>query len=293
MLAGCAMIAAAGAWWVGGAIAGDASPVSAPPDAHVLTEAARAGKHVRIDGPHGAIHVWIPQSYRPETGATIIYVHGYYDDADTSYVGHRLPEQFAMSALNAMFIVPEAPAQTKVPVNYPNLSELIRLAEDKTGLSRGMALTAAVGHSGAYRTINSWLDEPLLDQVVMIDAMYANEEVMEAWLRASPQHRLITVGEDTLQWNEQLVRDIPDALVVDRVPPTYDTWPPEAKTAKLVYVRAQYYHMPLVTDGIVLPALLRMLPVELLGDEPWQQPLGAMPPLPDAAIDAGADAPAD
>src|SRR6185503_9482402 len=171
-----------------------------------------------------------------------------------------------------------------VPVNYPNLSELIRLVEDKTGLSRGMALTAAVGHSGAYRTINAWLDEPLLDQVVLIDGNYANEEILEAWLRASPQHRLITVGEDTLAWNEQLLRDMPDAFVIDRVPPTYDTWPAEAKRAQLVYVRAQYYHMPLVTDGIVLPAVLRMLPVELLGDQPWQQPLGAMPVRPDAAV---------
>lgn len=286
------MLAAACVWWLGGAIAGDA-PVAPAPDAHVLTEAARAGRHVRIDGPRGAVHVWIPQSYRPETGATILYIHGYYDDADTAYVGHRLPEQFAASALNAMFIVPEAPSFTKVPVNYPNLSELLRLVEDRTGVLRGMALTAAVGHSGAYRTISAWLDEPLLDEVVLIDGMYGNEEVMEAWLRASPRHRLVSVGEDTLVWNEQLVRDMPEAFVVDRVPPTYDTWPAEAKTARLVYVRAQYFHMPLVTDGIVLPAVLRLLPVELLADQPWQHPLGAMPTLPDAAIDAPSDAPRD
>jgi hypothetical protein len=286
-LATCGLVAAAGVWWIGGALAGDAALVAPPADAHVLTEAARAGRHVRIDGPRGAIHVWIPPSFRPETGATILYVHGYYDDADTAYIGHRLPEQFAMSALNAMFIVPEAPYMQKVPINYPSLSELLRLVEEKTGVTRGMALTAAVGHSGAYRTINAWLDEPLLEQVVLIDGMYANEEVMEAWLRASPVHRMITVGEDTLQWNEQLLRDMPDTFVVDRVPPTWDTWPAEARTAKSVYVRAQYYHMPLVTDGIVLPAVLRLLPVELLGDEPWQQPLGAMPPLPDAALDAG------
>ena len=48
-------------------------------------------------------------------------------------------------------------------------------------------------------------------------------------------------------------------------------------------------HMPLVTDGIVLPSLLRLLPVELLADEPWQLPLGSLPPLPDAAVDAPAD----
>src|SRR5688500_7690887 len=57
VLVACGVIAAAGMWWIGGAIAGDA-PVAPSPDAHVVTEAARTGRHVRIDGPRGAIHVW-------------------------------------------------------------------------------------------------------------------------------------------------------------------------------------------------------------------------------------------
>ena len=51
--------------------------------------------------------------------------------------------------------------------------------------------------------------------------------------------------------------------------------------------------MPLVMDGIVLPSLLRLLPVELLATEPWQQPLGAMPPYPDASLDAPTDGTTD
>jgi hypothetical protein len=283
----------AGLCWLGGAIAGDAVR-AAPPDAmHPLTAAVAAGRHFRIDGPHGPIHVWIPPSYHAETGATIVYLHGYWDDADSAWTGHHLPEQFAMSSLNAMFIEPEAPSAVHPPVNYPSLSEVLRIVEEQTGVPRGMALTAVVGHSGAFRTIAAWIDEPLVDQLVMIDAMYANEELIEAWFRSSPRHRLITVGEDTLQWNEQLTRDLSDVLVIDRVPPTWDTWPPEAKTARIVYIRSQYAHMPLVMDGIVLPSVLRLLPVELLGDEPWQQPLGAMPIPPDAAVDAPVDTPSD
>jgi len=290
LVAGLGVLACLAVW----SIAGDApKPAPVPADAHPLTIAAQAGRHVRIDGPRGAIHVWIPPGYHADTGATIVYIHGYFDDADSAFIGHHLAEQFAMSALNAMFIVPEAPMAQKTPINYPNLSELLRIVETETGVSRGMALTAVVGHSGAFRTIDSWLDEPLIEYFVMIDAMYANEEMIEAWYRASPRHHLITVGEDTLQWNEQFVRDIPETLVIDRVPPTYDTWPPEARTSRSVYIRAQFWHMPLVTDGIVLPSLLRLLPVELLGDEPWKQPLGALPPQPDAAIDAPVDAPGD
>jgi hypothetical protein len=66
-------------------------------------------------------------------------------------------------------------------------------------------------------------------------------------------------------------------------------WPAEAHAARAVYVRAQFPHMPLVTDGIVLPAVLRLLPVELLADEPWREPLGGLPQPPDAAVDAPND----
>jgi hypothetical protein len=43
-----------------------------------------------------------------------------------------------------------------------------------------------------------------------------------------------------------------------------------------------------VTEGIVLPSLLRLLAVERLADEPWQLPLGALPGLPDASIEDSA-----
>jgi hypothetical protein len=286
--AGLGLAVVAGLVWLGAALAGEAPVVPVPDDAGgPIARAVAAGRHVRIDGPRGPIHVWIPASYRADTGATVIYLHGYFDDADTAWTGHQLPQQFALSALNALFIVPEAPVAQKVPINYPDLGELLRLVEDATGATRGAALTVAVGHSGAFRTLQAWLDEPLLDQMVMIDAMYGDEDAIVGWVRASPRHRLIFVGEDTLLGTESVADKLPDTLVLDRVPPTYDTWPAAAKTARTVYVRAQFPHMPLVTEGIVLPSLLRLLPVELLADEPWQLPLGALAPLPDASVEDG------
>lgn len=277
--------------WLGGALAGEAKLAPQSDPASRIASALAAARHVRIDGPRGPIHVWIPASYRAETGATVIYVHGYFDDADTAWTGHQLAQQFALSALNALFIVPEAPVAQKLPINYPDLGELLRLVEDATGATRGAALTAAVGHSGAFRTLQAWLDEPLLDQLVMIDAMYGDEDAIVGWVRASQRHRLIFVGEDTLLGTEAVAEKLPDTLTIDRVPPTYDTWPAAAKTARSVYIRAQFMHMPLVTDGIVLPSLLRLLPVEQLADQPWQLPLGSLPPLPDARVeDAAADA---
>lgn len=269
--------AAAGLVWLGAAVAGDPTPAPPPAPPHPLTAAVAAGRHVRIDGPRGAIHAWIPAGYRAETAATVIYVHGYFDTADSAWTNHKLPEQFALSALNAMFIVPEAPVAQKLPVNYPDLTDVIRRVEDEAGVVRGQATTIALGHSGAYRTLETWLDEPLLDQLVLVDANYGEEEPLLGWVRSAPQHRLIMVGEDTTLGTESLARALPETVTLDRFPATFDLWPAEARAARLLYVRAQYGHMPLVTNGMVLPALLRVLPVELLADGPWREPLGALP----------------
>jgi hypothetical protein len=120
VVAGLGIVALAGLAWVGAtALANDPAPAVTVDAPSRIDRAVDAGKHVRIDGPRGIIHVWIPPSYHADTGATIIYLHGYYDDADSSWTGHQLPQQFAMSALNALFIVPEAPSGSRQPVNYP------------------------------------------------------------------------------------------------------------------------------------------------------------------------------
>jgi hypothetical protein len=277
--AGLGLTALAGLFWLDAALAQD----PAPPPPSPLTLAVNAGKYLRIDGPRGPIHVWIPAGYRAETGATVIYVHGYWDTADSAWTTHQLPLQFAMAAGNAMYIVPEAPAQHRTPVNYPDLGELLRIVEDATGQPRGAALTVALAHSGAYRTIEAWLDEPLLDQLVMIDAMYGEEDKIIAWTKASERRRLILVAQDTVLGTEAVHESLPEAFVLDRFPPTYQLMPAEAKAAKVVYLRAQYSHMTLVRGGVVIPTVLRLLPLELLPDLPWQQPLGILPPPIDAA----------
>jgi hypothetical protein len=255
------------------------------PDPAPIAKAVAAGRHVRIDAPRGPIHVWIPAGYHADTGATVLYIHGYFDNVDTAWTGHQLPEQFALAGLNAMFVAVAAPVQQKIPVNYPDVGEVLRLVEDATGVSRGAAYTAVVGHSGAFRTIQAWLNEPTIDHITMIDAMYGEEELIAAWLRASPRRRLITLGEDTVLGTESFAdRFRAETFTVDRVPPSYDLWPAGAKTAKHLYVKAQFLHMPLVTDGIVIPSLLKLLPIERLGDLPWALPLGSLPPLIDAGV---------
>jgi hypothetical protein len=261
----------------------DANP-RAPDAASPLTVAVRQGDSKRIDGPAGAIEVWRPASYRPETAATVVYVHGYYTDVDGAWRDYQLPEQFAASAVNALFIAPEAPKGARQQVQYRDLGELIRTVEDALGEPRPSGPLIVIGHSGAYRTLVTWMDYPPIDTVILIDSLYGEYDEFEDWLADGPARRLVTVGDDTLRWTEDYAREIPGTVVVDRVPPTMDLWPPEARTARHLYVRSQYGHYTQVNGDVVLPMLLRLESVELLGDAPWDHPLGDLPVLPaDAA----------
>ncbi len=290
LVAAAAAVATAAGWAI--VRAADGADAGAPADAggaavHPLTDAVAAGTHHRLDTPQGAVHVWAPADYHPDAAATIVYVHGYYTEIDRAWVEHQLPEQFALSAANAVFIAPASPRSSRPAVKQPSLTDLLATVFDATGLPRPAGPVIAVGHSGAYRTLLAWLDHPLLDHVVLVDALYAEVEPFRAWLAASPHHRLIDASQDTLRWSEELAREAAAAglavVEVDRFPPDERRWPDGARDARLLLVRSQHGHMPLVHGGVALPMLLRLLPIELLPAAPWGHPLGDLPPRRDAA----------
>src|SRR5262249_17557829 len=119
--AAAAVVAAAGALVAAG-VADDSPPAPIPT---VLERAAAAGHHGRLATGHGPVHVWAPAGYHADGAATVIYIHGYYTDVDQAWNDHRLAEQFALSALNALFIVPEAPAHARNSVSWPELTTLL------------------------------------------------------------------------------------------------------------------------------------------------------------------------
>jgi hypothetical protein len=131
----------------------------------------------RIDTPRGPVFV--------RSGArdrAVVYVHGYYDTAASvaADIAKRVPE-------GATLIIPEAPSSASASVNFPSLPELL-LAAGVPG-----AEVVAVGHSGAYRTLLSWLSAPALRELVLLDALYGGESAFEAWAR-QPGHRIVLAG---------------------------------------------------------------------------------------------------
>jgi hypothetical protein len=245
-----------------------------PPTSYEL---ATAGRSWRIDTRRGPVHVWIPDGYDARTAAIVVYVHGYYVNVDEAWRDHRLPEQFAMSGANAMFVACGAPEGPDGGIAWPSLRSLLAVVADGTGRRLPNGRLVAVGHSGAHRTIERWLENPRLDAVVLVDAAYGDLSPYGQWLRASKEHRLLDVGAITQPQTDAFHRRVP-SLVVDGFPDpdaahgVLDDW----RRARVLYVRSHRDHMQLVTEGVVLPMLLRALRAPFVF-EPRAIPIAPLP----------------
>ncbi|MBK7071050.1 MAG: hypothetical protein IPH44_02005 [Myxococcales bacterium] len=285
-----AVIAVAAATVIVVAVAADDGAPGPAPAAAPLPAAVAAGHAWELATAAGPIHVWAPAGYHPDGAAVVLYVHGYDTDVDAAWRDHRLPEQFALAAVNAVFIAAEAPAGSRQAVRWPALEDLLAEVFAAIDLPRPTGALIAIGHSGAYRTLLAWTAAPALDWIISLDATYGEVDAWRGWMAASAAHHLIFVGDDTVRWTEELARGLAEDLgagavvTVDDLAELDDELGPARADARAIYLRTGVGHMPLVTAGRAIPRLLRLAPVEVLADAPWRAPLG-LPPL---ALDAGA-----
>lgn len=229
------------------------------------------GQHWRIESRRGPVHVWVPHTYEPKTAITVVYVHGYWIDVDGAWRGHRLPEQFALSGINAMFIAPEAPADKYQAVAWPSLHALLATVVSDIGVPMPKGRVVAIGHSGAFRTLEQWLPNQRLDTIVLLDAAYGDTWGYRSWLYSDRSHRLINVADDTLAAGDRLSKVMPGTIVIDGFPD--DELTDHERTARILYIRSNLGHMPLVTGGHAIPTLLRALRAPRILTAPIRTPL--------------------
>lgn len=235
---------------------------------------AAAGQAWRIATRRGPVRVWVPDGYEPAAAATVVYVHGYHVSVDEAWRAHRLPEQFAASRLNALFIVGGAPEGPREPVTWPSLARLLATVARGVPVPLPEGRVVAIGHSGAHRTLDTWLDERRLDTIALVDAAYDDLAAYRGWLGRSRHRRLIMIGADTRRRTDRFHRTLRGARVVEGFPPPgAGTLPEDVRRARILYVRAARGHMDLVTDGVALPMLIRTLRGPLVGDAPRSSPL--------------------
>ena len=225
------------------------------------------GRHWRIDTRRGPVHVWQPDNYVEHNAGVVLYVHGYYTDVDKAWTEQRLPEQFARSGRNALFIAPTAPSRGRQRVRWTDVGDLLRTVTEKTGLIRPWGQVVAVGHSGAYRTLMSWLDDDIVEHIVMLDGLYRGESAFREWLEERREHtnRMTMIAMDTIQESEMWVRELDYAHELDWMPTTRAEFSEQALSARLLYIRSQYDHMAIVESGAVIPVLLQVTGLSATG----------------------------
>jgi len=224
------------------------------------------GRHFRIKTGRGAVHVWVPPDYNRETAGTVIYVHGYYTDADGAWRDHDLARQFRASRQNAMFIVPDAPSGNDDDVKWPALKDL-RRAVTRANLHLPDGPVVVIGHSGAFRTVMQWVDHRLVDQIILLDALYAGEAAFDEFIasgKRADDHKLIVVAASTAEESASFARRYKFAVARERMPSSLGDFTRRERGAKLLYIRSQFEHMAIVTSGKVIPTLLRVTPLKAL-----------------------------
>lgn len=224
------------------------------------------GTHWRLRTAQGAVHVWVPENYDRETAGTVVYVHGYWTNADDAWRDHGLARQFRASRQNAVFIVPDAPASNDDSVNWPALRDL-RRAVSQANIHLPDGPVIVMGHSGAFRTIMQWVDHRLVEQIILLDAMYAGESAFDDYIgrgKYADEHKLIVVGASTAQESAGFARKYKFAVARENVPDSVAGFSRREKTARLLYIRSQFEHMAMVTSGKVIPALLRLTPLKAI-----------------------------
>jgi len=221
------------------------------------------GQHIRFGtDDKGPVNVWRPATYKAEGAILIVYVHGFYNSADSAFLEHHLSEQFRDSGRNAMFVVPEAPSWRTDDVIWKDLDELLDAVEKNAKVPMPKGPVWVIAHSGAYRTAASWLKNPKIERVVLLDALYSADDDFREWVNGADggTHRLTVVGYDTAQRVEWFLRRQPTAVRLDDLPFLYDGLRPSQAAATLLYVQSERFgHMELVTSGRVLPLLIHSL----------------------------------
>lgn len=222
------------------------------------------GIHWRVETDAGALHVWVPPGYDRATAGTVVYVHGYHTDSDGAWKQHDLARQFKASGQNALFIVPDAPSGNDEQVKWPALADL-RKAISRANIRMPDGPIVVMGHSGAFRTVMQWVDHRLVQQVILLDALYGGNKAFDEFIgtgKRAKHHKLIVIGSDTATESVAFLKKYPFAVVRDKMPATSGDFKKREKSAKLLYVKSQFGHMQIVTSGKVIPILLRLTPLK-------------------------------
>jgi pimeloyl-ACP methyl ester carboxylesterase len=230
---------------------------------------------VRLETARGPVYVWRPEGYEPSTAGIVVYVHGFFTSLDQTWTDDHLAAQFQASGRNAVFIAPEAPQSAHDGVSWESLAALLGAVDEAAPFPLPHGPVILVGHSGGFRTILDWLNEPRVQCVILLDGLYGGQTRFRAWLRTSPRgqpHRMVLVAYDTWRRSNRFARRTPGAVRRASIPKNSSNFTPRETRARLLFLRSQYGHMEIVNNGKVIPLLLEITALKPLADARESRP---------------------
>jgi hypothetical protein len=245
-----------------------AAPTGQQPDPSDVQDIEEQGEHHRLETVYGPVHVWRPADYDARTAGIVIYIHGYYTSLDQTWSEDHLAEQFQASGRNATFIAPQSPRANYDEVEWKSLDVLLRTVDDRVPLGLPSGPVVVVGHSGAFRTILCWLDDPRVRDVILLDGLYHGQREFRYWLRGQGggnPHRMVLVASMTSRQSSRLARNVPGAVRRNNIPEEFSGFTRQQVRARLLYMHSQYEHTDIVSSGKVIPVVLQLTPLKRLG----------------------------
>jgi hypothetical protein len=255
------------------------------------------GTHWRVVTEHGPVHVWIPPGYDRDTAGVVYYIHGHGSSADHAWKTYHLARQFKASHQNAMFIVPEAQSDRWEQIHWNALADLKKAIMQGGRIRIPEGPVVVIGHSGAFATISRWLDNRVLEEVILLDALYAREDEFARFIHGgkhAEDHKLIILSTHTLENSRRFAAQFKWSVFRNRLPADYDGFSKRERSAKLLFIRSQYAHMDIVTREHAIPLLLRLTALPRVGRTPAPPAVaaGTATAVPPALVTSGLPSPA-
>jgi hypothetical protein len=170
----------------------------------------------------------------------VIYVHGYGTPP-------AIETQLVASGREAVFIAPEAPRSARESLVWNDLESLLVAVERESGRKLSRSNITVIGHSGAYRTMKKFIEHPGVSELVMLDAMYGDTRPFEQWIAKTPHARMTIVSRSTLAKARTFLSRT------------------ESFRARIEHRVVDCSHMEIVTQGVIIPELLRKAREEIRG----------------------------
>jgi hypothetical protein len=234
------------------------------------------GEHVRIETEYGPVYVWRPPFYDGHTAGIVVYVHGYFTTLDQTWSEDHLDAQFQASGRNAIFIAPQSPRSNHDQVSWKSLEALLQTVDEQTPFGLPHGPVVLMGHSGAFRTILCWLNDPRVRDVILLDGLYSGQREFRSWLRNSQpktSHRMVLVANVTSQQSSRLARQVPGTIRRSNIPEAFSGFTSKQVHARILYMRSQYEHADIITSGKVIPLVLQLTNLSASLPVPGERPV--------------------